>query len=147
MSDKFFSSIWYAEFVYVSLVIYSIEYVELKDSAVKVAGDVLFNRHKFLFKSSTENIQSNCKIGTAVHSPGNFLYYGLTIFKMKQMNQTINSNYKLNFLEAYLIDRKRRKNNLKWWILSNWKLLNISTVRLEDLKLLCLFSACFTSFA
>eukprot|EP00171_Calliarthron_tuberculosum_P001315 IDg1315t1 len=111
ISDELLRSIGYKQLVYVPQVFYIYESNELKAAAVKVVDDVLFAGPKPLIQNSISKIQSQYELGTVLYGPGTFLFYGLTICQNEDMHVTVHADNKLEKLEAYPIDRHRRKQS------------------------------------
>jgi len=77
--------------------------------AVKVVDDILFCGPTDVLKNVIGRISKTYDLGTIVYGPGTFQFSGLTIVQEEDSSITIHAEDKLDAVEAYSIDRNRRK--------------------------------------
>jgi len=81
----------------------------LQVAAVKIVDDILFTGSEEHVRSIIDHIRSKYQLGTVLYGPGTFLFFGLTICQDTDFSVTVHGDCKLNALEAFPIDRNRRK--------------------------------------
>jgi len=108
-SDEFLRSIGFLQLVYVPQLFYIKRGNDLQVAAVKIVDDILFTGSEEHVRSIIDHIRSKYQLGIVLYGPGTFLFFGLTICQDTDFSVTVHGDCKLNALEAFPIDRNRRK--------------------------------------
>lgn len=80
---------------------------------VKIVDDDLFDVVEDVRPWIAQKLQSIYKLGTILHTPGSFLYFGLKIGQFQDFNITLLCEDKLEYISPSTISRMRRKDENK----------------------------------
>ena len=80
---------------------------------VKIVDDVLITAEKHKANSFISSVKSQYKLGTIAFGPGSFLFNGLQIIQDTDFTIRIHGDSKLESLNCFPIDRRRRKQVLE----------------------------------
>lgn len=90
---------------YVPQVFFQLEKSTLNMIAVKVVDDVLFAGQREYVDSIVNKIKRSYELGTVVHGPGSFMFFGLSLTQEEDMTITIHADLKMKELEGFPISR------------------------------------------
>ncbi len=93
--DQLFSELGFYQSINVPQLFYLKSSNELKVLAVKIVDAVLFSCKKQNIEKIISSIQSKYKLGTIVHGPSSFLFFGLQIIQDSDYSNMIHVDNKL----------------------------------------------------